>query len=331
MKKQINETVSDIVYHLSMIRFAHTIIELNTFYLTPVSKSAYERVMNAKNTKYPFYLSVARTKTSSFIKQTRLPYVLFTLDGRKLSHNFKAVPTDYYQNKGDVIAPFEAEDRIYGKKPEIKDFKKYIIKMDILLPKPDEYFDEIYNEYIQIKDIILWAKKNNIPLDLYLDRKDLLSNKNNISISEFKNILKELFDGIDKRKIKKPYKGKKQDILNFTKSLTYMLLNKKSNFNNKIYYVNDLYSKMAEKTIDSLGSFLMSQLYETMHTYRYSVKGTKEFNILVLFFKTLAKFKITIFDENSIKKLINILEDNGWIEDEEPNIIIHDKLNKGQK
>jgi len=150
-------------------------LEINTFFL---SQAKYSRlIQQSTNTeKYPYYMSLARTMNSTYIKNSMfLNDVVIEFDGEKLSQNFKGKPVDWFgsiKSKSTSTSKFssnknyEAEDRLYSKKEEITNIKKYI--------KAIHTVRLIDAEIKRVKEL-----KDNIPLYIYNNTSDLLSRNKN--------------------------------------------------------------------------------------------------------------------------------------------------------
>ena len=123
----LQENITHTVYHASNVIEAVDMLESNYFKLRHVSTS--ELPYNPVNVmKYPYYMSVARTVTSSFIKGAMSsPFrLIIEFDGEKLSQNYKGKAVDWFANEPKEFYQDETEDRLYSKKPTIPNIKKYI-------------------------------------------------------------------------------------------------------------------------------------------------------------------------------------------------------------
>ncbi len=140
-----------ILYHFTSLSGGESIIKSNT--LKPIN--------------YDF-ISLTRDKnlykTSDHIEGG---LVRLTLDGDKLSDNFKIKPYDEDQRK--IHGSFESEERI--NKP-IKNIKDYIIKIDIILDfykyVNSNYPELLFYEPQEIKNAISIFESSGIPFSIIL-------------------------------------------------------------------------------------------------------------------------------------------------------------------
>lgn len=164
----LTERVSDIVYRIVSTHAAWDNLKTNTFKLAPVFEP---RSKDAKFQKGKLcYLSLARIKSTSYTQNRNdKQSIMFVIDGRKLSQNYKSVPVNYYStyhlgNWGSV--DLEAEDRIISDKPIIPNAMKYIKEIHVYV------IDDFYYETKALREIDEIAKRNNIPIYFYTDKKD---------------------------------------------------------------------------------------------------------------------------------------------------------------
>ena len=105
------------------------------------------------------------------------PQVRFTVDGDKLSNNFKVQP----YSQGDAFSKnrkgFEAEERVISNKPFAIPLSNYLISVDILLEykKPSNKYDVLgivnYEMYEPVRaKIIKFAQDKNIPINLIINK-----------------------------------------------------------------------------------------------------------------------------------------------------------------
>lgn len=230
-EKPLNEMVSDVVYHYTSISNILNILQHDILHLTPYFASYDET--NVENSKF-YYMSLTTSRFSDigFQGDTKQP-VRITLDGRKINQNFKTKRVDYWKfgkdpNKfkdmgGDdeyirksILKYNEMEDRLISDKNQIDGFSKYIISIDIILPK-----DEMNNIYYAhnnpsnvlhryplfntLKGILIYCKKRNITCHVYDDKKDFnykqtqnsinnLFSDNNFDVDKFLEYEKEMND-----------------------------------------------------------------------------------------------------------------------------------------
>lgn len=105
------------------------------------------------------------------------PQVRFTVDGNKLSNNFKVQPYSQQGAFSKHRKSFEAEERVISDKPFIIPLSKYIISVDILIEykKPSNQYDIIgivdYEMYEPVRaKIIKFVQDKNIPINLIVNK-----------------------------------------------------------------------------------------------------------------------------------------------------------------
>jgi hypothetical protein len=143
-----------------------------------------------------FYLSTARSKTSSFFrsaivdvpKYARKPWkfsVVIHLNGRLLGANYRARPADYfgvhqtYKTQRDYTGRVhEMEDRIYSDANKIPNAKRYIDFVEIHFPE----INDPLTDKKPLRAVIDLLKQNNIPVVLYEAARDLISNNRKMSV-----------------------------------------------------------------------------------------------------------------------------------------------------
>lgn len=172
----LTERISDIVYRLVPFTTALRNLENNEFQLTPMFVDSGMGDYKFQRGKL-YYLSLARTVTSGFFKHAIQNHtVIYVLDGRKLSHNYKGIPVNYYSDREfypDSSKDREAEDRIISDSPVIPNASKYIKEIHILI------MDNAYGK--SIKKLEGLAKRHNISIYFYIT---------NSSDDDFRKIIK---------------------------------------------------------------------------------------------------------------------------------------------
>jgi hypothetical protein len=188
-EQMLNEGSSDILYHFTNQNSLLNILKTNEFSLTSVFNGETDYEIN--NKKF-FYLSTTRSRSSGY----RSGNVKIVIDGRKIKHNNKIIPVDYWRNSKNrndyetnndyiyALKSSEQEDRIISDNPIIKNAIKYIISIHILI-----YEHNINND---LKNIIDVCNNNNIELFLYDNDKNWLNQLNHID-----NNLKWVFKNDD--------------------------------------------------------------------------------------------------------------------------------------
>jgi len=172
-KFQLNETLTDIVYHFTQSNLMVNILKTNSFSLTAAVGSKSDLDVNSNRF---FFFSTTRSKSTGYVRGN----VKMVLDGNKLNSNYKSVPVDYWQysknpkdyiNKNDyntALKSNEQEDRIVSYKSEIPNAIKYIIAIHV------EYKDD-QNRINEFIDLIQYSKKYNIPIYFYANHNDWLN------------------------------------------------------------------------------------------------------------------------------------------------------------
>jgi hypothetical protein len=160
---KVSSSISDILYHYTSLSAATKILQENRFALTFVSGSD---DTHKPGNKY-YYLSTTRSKIGSYHISSAENYgVLLKLDGVKLRSNYIGNPVDYWGREFRKAAPSknEMEDRIWSEKPYIEPAKKYIDEIHI-------YFVDVEHPVLkkQLKQLLILAKKSNIPTFIYTD------------------------------------------------------------------------------------------------------------------------------------------------------------------
>lgn len=128
----LSERVSDVVYHSTGIYGLESIVKSDTFQLSPLQMAGrIDRGWAEENDlRDYYYMSVARSVDSDFIREYSSSNIVFRLDGRKLNANLKSIAFNYGQEGGrrgiEVTVGDEMEDRIISNKPEIRGFSKYV-------------------------------------------------------------------------------------------------------------------------------------------------------------------------------------------------------------
>lgn len=182
----LEESISDIVFHSTHMRHFVEILKTNTFTLSAAFSTGAEVEIN-KN-KF-FFLSTTRTRTGKY-HQGSSGIAFIKLDGRKLRHNYAGAAVDYWgadyrQYDGGA---YEQEDRIMSDKNKIPNATKYILGVDFVLDyKPDK------RSIRNLAKIIISLKKLNIPVRIFENSRDLVSQSNSISIDD----LLQRFDSLD--------------------------------------------------------------------------------------------------------------------------------------
>lgn len=174
MTTLLTERISPIVYHWTMPDNAVSILDQQKFQLSNTFNRHSELKATdhiKKNIKY-FYMSVARSPTSSYIKN-RSEGVLFELNGEWFNRHHSSVPFDYWYSAGSKpdTKGREYEDRILSDNPYI----------DISGGKAVDAIRGIhiliFSYHLVENSIKVYAKalKLGVPVFMYKDVKDWLT------------------------------------------------------------------------------------------------------------------------------------------------------------
>ena len=186
----LKEGISPIIYHFTSLQALYQILMSQKFYLkTGVFRDSYEHKLS--DGKRMYYLSTTRNRNANEGYSNAYKSeggVRITLDGEKLSHNYKGKPTNYwgddsalgrmkYLNPDKVGQPLkwdnemqqhrndETEDRIWSFHPTISNALEYIKRIDILLPdenKISDYETRIEKAKQDGKDALVKSFQNSI-------------------------------------------------------------------------------------------------------------------------------------------------------------------------
>lgn len=193
LREILLERLTSIVYHATSYQRGLDILLNSSFKLSKITNSGVVHNKEEKK-KYPYYLSLARTTSSGYVKERvgKNGAIVFELDGDMLSNNFKGKAVDWYgdmsydekrkdslnmsMNRGEkesldkdeFLRHFEHEDRLYSKKPYLLNFDKYIKAVHIE-NTPKKYGNSTIEG---IKEL-----KKKYPIYLYDDYKDMLLKK----------------------------------------------------------------------------------------------------------------------------------------------------------
>lgn len=157
------ERISDIVYRLIPGTTAYRNLKTNTFQLSMVYGDDSRDYRPQKGRL--FYLSTSRTPDNSYFLQERnLITVIFVLDGKKLSQNYKGGPVNFYYTQSKSRRRyFEAEDRIISNKAFIPNAVKYIKEVHV-------YYEQSQSTNIKLLTALdSLIKQNGLMVHYYFD------------------------------------------------------------------------------------------------------------------------------------------------------------------
>lgn len=222
LTKILTERISDIVYRALPVSTAIRNLENNAIKLTPSFRGMDYKFQKGKL----FYLSLSRSKVTSFSKgKTEHNYVMYVLDGRKLSQNYKGVPIEYFVGTGFLTGPEEreSEDRIISDKPVIPNASKYIKEIHVLIVDRTKVI-----ETNKLDDL---ARALNIPI-WYYDKEQNYITTNKSKAVPIENILRR--NERDELYIKGFGYTVRHDDNSIKGSILYALINKYENPSYKI-------------------------------------------------------------------------------------------------
>ncbi|ASV44518.1 hypothetical protein PBI_SCTP2_503 [Salicola phage SCTP-2] len=178
----LNESLSATVFHYTSLNQAYTIIKNDEFKLVPTIKNDSE--IEQGSSKF-YFLSLTRSRTGAYHKDKPVG-VLFKLNGEKLNNNYKGKALDYWGDS--TIGDDEMEDRLFTDDPSIPSLK-YIEEITIKISSKSIYSKQLY----YVIPVVTLAKKNNIPVYVYEDSSDFISNnkKDALSLQQIKELTKD--------------------------------------------------------------------------------------------------------------------------------------------
>lgn len=179
MKIQISISGTDLLFHYTSMYNANLMLATNKLRLSSVGGTQSDSVLNKG---YMYYFSTARSVHGNYNKMSANS-VQLVLDGYKLGHKYKIVAVDYWGEdfRKHKKGAYEMEDRLLSNKPEIPNAKRYIKEIHLLLDeKPNVRANSMARKFVML------AKKLNIPIYLYRDKKaaQLLDKRNSLSLEE---------------------------------------------------------------------------------------------------------------------------------------------------
>lgn len=175
MKLQISLSgLSQVLYHITDVRAAESILRKNRFELKPSDGTEAETDVNGGKNLH--YLSTYRSKISGYaVQKAGTSSAIFVIDGQRLQTKYAGTPVDYWQRKYVDDASrdrFEAEDRVLSPEKFIPNAERYIKSLHVSVPMLQFQSDPQRSRlYFDLRKRCLLRK---IPLFWYNDTKDLL-------------------------------------------------------------------------------------------------------------------------------------------------------------
>lgn len=279
----LNEKLSSILYHDTDLSSIYSILEKDSFILTPTFVSSSEEEYKSKRKKM-YFMSFSRSKSFSYRKEF-MDSVLLVIDGDKLNQKFSGKPVDYFSTM-PTLKRSEKEDRLFHTEPTIENASKYIKEIHILVKAKWE--TEIPDKNIRkILQTNLMAKKKNIPFYIYDDAKSFsnLNSEESISIKELPKPTKD-------QDIKNSYFMRKSRSLDEI----FELLNKSS---------YDKLSNKAKDKLDEMSGFYRNETIESIKASIHTISKIKKHrNVIDRLIKEMKKKKLY-----SIEELVDHLVD----------------------
>jgi hypothetical protein len=175
----ITEGTSDILFHMTDKESASKILKSGNFILMPSFDVGGEQDYQEGNKV--FYMSMARSKTSSYFEVFPESPVLFVMDGRKLKQNYRIKPIDFFSDLSDGVYAgqpserstgySEMEDRLISS-DNLLNVKKYVTSIHTIIPS--KATSSIFHSFLIWK----YGKKLGIPVYFYENYKKLIMGKN---------------------------------------------------------------------------------------------------------------------------------------------------------
>lgn len=165
---QISLCASPVLYHITRMSNAQSILDSNSFRLSPVGGTPADAEHNKNKL---FYMSMSRSKHGKYNKMYS-GSVHFVLDGTALAYNYDIHPVDYWgpEFRKHANGEYEMEDRLVSNNPTIPNFSKYIKEIHLAFEKQQGQNQD--NTVRKIRRLMITAKKLNLPVFLYSTEKD---------------------------------------------------------------------------------------------------------------------------------------------------------------
>lgn len=177
MKLQIALAATPILYHLTNIRAAASIVQKNRFELKPSDGTDAEEALQGRAS---YYLSTARHKTASYTeKGLGVNSVIFTLNGVALASKYKIKSVDYwsgmYTDREEVHNRdrMEAEDRVMSNSPYIEKLERYVTAIHAYRGTEASEFGNKKGD--KLIALYKFAKRHKIPIYFYNERASMLT------------------------------------------------------------------------------------------------------------------------------------------------------------
>lgn len=187
IREELNESVSDKVYHFTDPSSMLNILKNNEILLTPSYGISSDSALNY-NKLYSFSMTTSPNSSIGYNGDSNPTYLTrIEMNGRELNYNYKSKHVDYWRSSRDpkkyntlydISRANEMEERLLTNKDRIIPASRYITKIDVII-RYSKYGDV----YRQIKQL---ADEYGIPCYLYNDAKSFNHSiiKNSIELPE---------------------------------------------------------------------------------------------------------------------------------------------------
>jgi hypothetical protein len=137
---------SDILYHITNIRAAASVLTKDRFELKPSEGTASEQDIKGGT----YYLSCMRSKVGAYMTRNLSSWsAVFVLNGQALNARYQVKPVDFWAGVRDRNDPTqsifsnEMEDRVFSRDPFITNAHKYVTAVHVMLYEDERYRDAL--------------------------------------------------------------------------------------------------------------------------------------------------------------------------------------------
>jgi hypothetical protein len=273
----IAEGSSDILYHMTDKRAAVKILKNNKFILMPAFVGP-EKEYSEKNKIY--YMSMARSKSSSYFEVFGESPVLFVMNGRKLKQQYRIKPIDFFSDLSDGVYSgqpserstgySEMEDRLISKTNTLNT-KQYVTEIHTILPS--EKSPNLLYAFLIWK----YGKKLGIPVFFYDNYKNMMMSRNSIKFDykKYANILKIKTEPVVQKMVHRQFKPYRELLLvkrynqlsEEAKNLLKSFHSDQSSAINKMERFVKKYSKTAPSELKEFYDLLIKNRFKTYEDY----------------------------------------------------------------
>ena len=183
--KSIMEGLSPVLYHSTDVQSLFSIVRTDKFRLT-LDLGTDVEIEFRKGGKF-YYLSTSRNKSGYFTQNqaSGISNAMLVLDGRKLQARYSGTAVNYWSGGGDhALKNHELEDRLYSHEQYIPNASKYIKEVHILYDESKSFGSANLNHPKSfIKRTYAKLRRKGIPVYVYLNKRDYLTNRRDNAIS----------------------------------------------------------------------------------------------------------------------------------------------------